>query len=79
MAENGGLATYGIDYYKLGEMAAKQAVEILKDGKSPADMPIEYLDPEDCVLTINKTVADELGITIPDDLAAKATMIETAE
>ena len=78
MVENGGLATYGIDYHKLGEMAAKQAVEILKDGKSPAEMPIEYLDPEDCVLTINKSAAEELGITIPDDLAAKAEMVETA-
>ena len=41
-------------------------------------MPIEYLDPEDCVLTINKSAAEELGITIPDDLAAKAEMVETA-
>ena len=39
MVSNGGLATYGIDYYRLGEMAAEQAVAILEDGKSPADMP----------------------------------------
>lgn len=77
MVSNGGLATYGIDYYRLGEMAAEQAVAILEDGKSPADMPIEYLSAEDCVLTINKTVAEELGITIPEEFA-DAEMIETA-
>ena len=58
-------------------MAAQQAVSILKDCKSPSDMPIEYLSAEDCVLTINKTVAEELGITIPEDLA-DAEMVETA-
>lgn len=66
MASNGGLATYGINYYELGKQTAKQAVSILKDGKNPAEMPIEYLENAD--LYINKKTVDSLGITIPTEL-----------
>ncbi len=66
MVQGGGLATYGINYYELGLQTAKMAVEILKDGKKPADMPIQYL--EKCDFSCNKEVADELGIEIPADL-----------
>ena len=72
---NGGLATYGLDYFELGRMAGNQAAEIL-EGEDPATMPIEYLATEKCSLTINKTAAKQLGITIPEDLAAKAEMVE---
>ena len=34
MVENGGLATYGIDYYNLGYRAGLQAVKILKGDNS---------------------------------------------
>lgn len=34
MVNAGGLATYGINYYELGKLTAKMAVEILRDGKS---------------------------------------------
>ena len=66
MIKAGGLATYGINYYELGKQTAKMAVEILKNGKKPADMPIQYLDT--CDLTINEETAKKLGITIPDNL-----------
>ncbi len=66
MVQGGGLATYGINYYELGLQTAKMAVEILKDGKKPADMPIQYL--EKCDFSYNKEVAEELGIEIPADL-----------
>ena len=66
MCDAGGLATYGINYYELGKQTAKMAVEILKDGKKPADMPIQYLDP--CDLKVNQDTAKILGITIPADL-----------
>lgn len=46
MVENGGLATYGIDYFELGKLAGKQAAEILKGEKQPEDMAIEYLPSE---------------------------------
>lgn len=73
MVNTGGLATYGINYYNLGKQTAAQAVKVLKDGANPGDLPIEYLT--DCTLLINKGIADELGITIPEDKLAEATVI----
>lgn len=67
----GGLAAYGIDYYKLGYQTAAQAVKFLKGEAIPAEMPIEY-QTEDLKLTINQEVADKLGITIPEELKAQA-------
>nr|WP_319487562.1 ABC transporter substrate-binding protein [uncultured Caproiciproducens sp.] len=69
MVDNGGLATYGINYYNLGLLTAQQAVKILKDGAKPADMPIEY--STNCDLTINKEVAAKIGVTIPQELLDK--------
>lgn len=74
MCENGGLATYGIDYYNLGVKAGEMAVEIL-EGADPSTMAIEYLPSDECQLSINTTTADVLGITIPDDLKAKANLV----
>lgn len=64
MVMAGGLATYGIDYYELGYMAGEQAVDILVNGKNPADMPIEYLPAEKCELTVNKEFAAAVGVDI---------------
>lgn len=74
MVRAGGLATYGIDYYKLGMQTGSMGADIL-DGKSkPADMPIETA--KELKLTINKTNADALGITIPEDLLKDAEVVE---
>ena len=70
MVKNGGLATYGINYYNLGLLTAKQAVKILRDGAKPADMPIEY--STNCDLTLNKDVAAKINVTIPQELLDKA-------
>lgn len=64
MVEAGGVATYGIDYYQLGYMAGEMAVDILVNGKNPADMPIAYLPAEKCELTINQENADALGLDV---------------
>lgn len=66
MVINGGLATYGIDYYKLGQLAGAQAVSILKGESDPKDMAIEYLATDDCTLTYNPETAKKLNITLPD-------------
>ena len=66
MVKNGALATYGINYYELGKQTAKMAVEVLRDGKKPAEMPIQYLDK--CDLSVNEETAKKLGITLPADL-----------
>ncbi len=54
MVNEGGLATYGIDYYQLGYLAGMQAVAILTYGENPAEIPIGYLAAEDCSLTVNE-------------------------
>lgn len=66
MVNAGGLATYGLNYYELGKQTGKMAVEILRDGKKPANMPIQYL--ETCDFTVNIKTANAIGITIPEDL-----------
>lgn len=68
MVDNGGLATYGIDYYKLGRLTGEQAVKIIKGEADTATMPIQYLPDDQYALSINQDVANQLGITIPDDL-----------
>ena len=59
-AATGGLATFGIDYEKLGRQTARQAIQILKDGKKPADIPVETA--EDLTLFVNEEMAKVLGI-----------------
>ena len=66
MVDAGGFVTYGINYYELGKQTAAMAVEILRDGKKPAEMPIQYL--EKCDLAVNEDTASKLGITVPADL-----------
>ena len=64
MVEDGGLASYSINYYDLGYKAGEMAVEILTEGANPAEMPIEYLAAENCQLIANQATADEVGIDI---------------
>lgn len=66
MVANGGLATYGLDYYNLGKQTAAMAVAVLKGEKKPAEMPIEYLT--DCELTVNEEIAAELELKFPAEL-----------
>lgn len=71
MVDAGGLATYGIDYYKLGWLTGKQAVRIIEGEAETATMPIEYIPDDEYALTINEEVATQLGIEIPAELAAE--------
>lgn len=66
MVVSGGLATYGINYYELGKQTAAQAVSILRDGKNPADMPIEY--NEKCTLSVNHETEAAIGVKVPENL-----------
>ena len=74
MVKAGGLATYGIDYYKLGVQTGHMAADILEGKNKPASMSIELA--KDLKLTINKKNADLLGISLPDDLLKKADVIK---
>lgn len=58
--EAGGLATYGINYEMLGRQTAKMALQIIEEGKSPAEMPVETSDSLE--LVVNEEMAEALGI-----------------
>ena len=64
MVDNGGLATYGLSYLKLGIMTGKQAASILNGEAETATMPIGYVGMEDCEFSYNEETAEALGITI---------------
>lgn len=64
MVNEGGLATYSIDYYQLGYMAGEQAVDILTNGTNPGDIPIGYLSADKCTVVVNQETADTLGIDV---------------
>ncbi len=68
MVDNGGLATIGINYYKLGYLTGQQAVKIIEGKAKTETMPIEYLPEDQLALKVNEEVAAKLGISIPDDL-----------
>ena len=58
----GGLATYGPDFNGLFAKAADVTDKIMA-GAKPADIPIEA--PSEFALTINTSIAREMGLTIP--------------
>lgn len=65
--DNGGLATYGIDYKSLGKQTGEMAAKILDGKATPADMPVE--SAKDLQLVVNKDMAEALGID-PDSIVA---------
>lgn len=68
--ERGGLATYGINYSDLGYQTGLMALRILRDGEDPATMEVETLDKVE--LIFNTAAAERMGVTLSDDLLAKA-------
>lgn len=68
MVNAGGLATFGINYYKLGYLTGEQAVKILKGEAETATMPIAYLSDDQFNFSVNEETAALLGIEIPEDL-----------
>ncbi|MDY0409601.1 ABC transporter substrate-binding protein [Virgibacillus soli] len=72
--EKGGFATYGIDYYTIGYRTGEMAVEILKDGKKTADIPVE--NPQEIQLYINKEAAEAQGVEWNDEWDDMAKYVE---
>lgn len=64
MVLQGGLATYGLDYYELGYLAGEMAVDVLVNGADPAEMPIQFLPADKCELTVNEEVAAAIGVDL---------------
>ena len=62
-----GVATLSISYYDLGYTTGEMAVKILKGESNVSDMPIEYTD---VTKKYNKTICDDLGLTVPEGYEA---------
>ncbi len=65
----GGLGAYGFEYYDIGYEAGEKAVQILKEGKSPGEIPATY--PGNLKLMINKAAADNLGLEVKESWNAE--------
>lgn len=57
--EDGGLATYSLNYYELGRQTAKIAARVI-EGEDPATMPIEQA--QELEVYVNEDMAEALGI-----------------
>ena len=68
----GCIGTIGFDYFQVGVQTAAIVARVLK-GEKPGDVPVEVAQGTDLVL--NPTAAAAFGVTIPDELLAKAARI----
>jgi putative ABC transport system substrate-binding protein len=73
--EKGAFATVGFKYYDHGYQTGQMAVEILKNGKKPGEMPVLMQEKLDLIL--NLKAAPEYGIEVTD--AMKAAVQDQAE
>ena len=69
MVEAGGLASVVVDQYDLGVATGKMIAQVLK-GAKPAETPVNVFSTGKSV--INKKLAQELGITIPESVLKEA-------
>lgn len=72
MVQDGGLATYGIDYTVLGKETAKMVAAVL-GGSDTAAMPVVKMS--DMQVYVNTATAAALGIEIPQTVLDKATVL----
>lgn len=64
-----GVATYGVNYYNLGVKAGDMAADVLLLGEDISKMAVQS-DPNPA-LSVNSTVADEIGFDIPANVLSK--------
>ena len=66
----GCLAAEGIDYIALGKQTGQMAAQVLKGEKKASEMNFELITEPG--FYVNTKVAENLGITVPEDLASGA-------
>ena len=62
-----GVATLSISYYDLGYTTGEMAAQILTGEADISTMPIQYTS---ATKKYNKTICDELGLTVPEGYEA---------
>ena len=70
---NGCIASAGLDYFKLGIQAGVMAARVLK-GEDVSSIPYETM--KESSITVNPSVAQQLGISIPQDILDTAAVKE---
>lgn len=65
----GAMATYGIDYTKLGAQTGQMAAQVL-GGTDPASMPVQTQETPE--LVVNPAAAERAGVTLPAALVERA-------
>lgn len=73
MVQDGGLATYGIDYTVLGKETAKMVAQIF-GGADVSTMAVVKMN--DMNIYVNTKTADAIGVEIPQSILEKATVLE---
>ena len=71
--EQGAIATYGVNYYKIGRSTGKLAIRILKNKENPGDIPVVVESETD--LIINLKAAKSQNVKVPKDLVNQATKV----
>lgn len=74
MVKAGGLATLGVDYYRLGVQTGEMAADILSGKSKPAEMAIQA--QKDFSVMINLKEAEKLGVKIPEEILKGAEVIK---
>ena len=74
MVKAGGLATLGVDYYKLGFQAGEMAADILGGKSKPADMAIQA--QKEFKAMVNLKEAEKIGLKVPEDVLKGAELVK---
>ena len=74
--ERGAIASVGLDYVGIGEIAGNMAADVL-EGKpvGEIDAVIAYKVLDKFKVVINKGAAERMGVTIPESVMAQATQV----
>ena len=74
MVKAGGLATLGVDYYKLGFQAGEMAADILSGKSKPAYMAIQA--QKEFKAMVNLKEAEKIGLKVPEDVLKGAELVK---
>lgn len=74
MVKAGGLATLGVDYYKLGFQAGEMAADVMSGKSKPADMAIQA--QKEFKAMVNLKEAEKIGLKVPEDVLKGAELVK---